>query len=47
MKYGPLQARLRHYVQKSPLRWEKPVPPPPFLMHLGILARTHSLEEFR
>ena len=41
------QARLKNTLKKEPVRWEKPIPPSPFLMHLGILARTHSLEEFR
>lgn len=27
--------------------WPKPVPPKPFLIHLGIVARTHSISTFQ
>lgn len=27
--------------------WEKPSPPVPFLLHLGLTARTHDIREFQ
>jgi len=27
--------------------WEKPSPPIPFLLHLGLTARTHDIREFQ
>lgn len=27
--------------------WEKPVPPDPFLLHLGVTARTHDVSEYQ
>lgn len=33
--------------KKDKLLWIKPTPPEPFLMHLGIIARTHDIIEFQ
>ena len=27
--------------------WERPQPPKPFLLHLGITARTHNIADFQ
>jgi hypothetical protein len=32
---------------KESLLWEKPAPPKPFLLHLGLTARTHDVREFQ
>lgn len=33
--------------KKDGALWEKPSPPPPFLLHLGLTARTHDIREFQ
>lgn len=33
--------------KKESLLWEKPAPPKPFLLHLGLTARTHDVREFQ
>lgn len=39
-----LQEHRRH---KEQLLWEKPEPPTPFLLHLGLTARTHDIREYQ
>ncbi|XP_033103427.1 cilia- and flagella-associated protein 65-like [Anneissia japonica] len=41
-----LQLEERQTSTGTPL-WEKPEPPDPFFLHLGITARTHSIAEFQ
>ncbi|XP_051881001.1 cilia- and flagella-associated protein 65 [Pristis pectinata] len=36
----------RNVEKLPPGMWEKPKPPKPFLLHLGVTARAHSMEEF-
>jgi len=33
--------------RKDDLLWEKPEPPTPFLLHLGLTARTHDIRAFQ
>ncbi|XP_072117075.1 cilia- and flagella-associated protein 65 isoform X2 [Mobula birostris] len=37
----------RNVERQPPGLWEKPKPPKPFLLHLGVTARAHSMEEFQ
>ncbi|VDI64996.1 Hypothetical predicted protein [Mytilus galloprovincialis] len=34
-------------MKKDSLLWEKPNSPKPFLLHLGLTARTHDVREFQ
>ncbi len=33
--------------RKEEKMWEKPVPQRPFLLHLGLTARTHDVRDFQ
>lgn len=33
--------------RKEDVLWEKPEPPTPFLLHLGLTARTHDIRAFQ
>ncbi|XP_071101269.1 cilia- and flagella-associated protein 65-like isoform X1 [Haliotis cracherodii] len=42
-----VKAEERRRKRKEKELWEKPTPPRPFLLHLGLTARTHDVQEFQ
>ena len=41
------QERKRQQRRFGKKYWARPEPPKPFLLHLGVTARTHTIEDFQ